>query len=268
MAEEKINIGLYGAGTPSSRLRAEVIYCDRSADCSFYKCGKCLNVTSFLTPSCPYGRIERIDGGTKRAKSYATVKEQAKSNPLYGALSYPHNRYIADFGDSVGLILPWVILEFENDTFSVKRCGLGIGQWITIPKDKFGMDVLRKIVKARAVSLFGDQIKEFRESVLPMFFRQLKELFPTLYEQALKEVPEITELQPNYVGKIAYLSTVNRDKTYLGFRFEGDYMVNDNYKSAFLPFGAESSQLKIKLTNKMTVRITDNDQVLDTTRFV
>ena len=268
MTEQKINVGLYGVGTQRSRLREEDIYCDRCAECSFYKDNKCLNVTSLFSPRCPYGRIVKIDGGTKRAKSYTKVQESAKSDPMYAKLSYPFDRYIADFGDTVGIRLPWLQLTFENNILSIEPVGLSTAQWITIPKPQLTIEVLEKISRSKARTIFNESIKEHRTNNLPMFFRQLRELLPELYNKALKEIPGLAELQPNYVGKMAYLSTVNRDKTYHGFRFEGDYMVNDNYKSALLPFRAESSQLKIKLTNKMTVRITDNDQVLDTTRFV
>lgn len=52
------------------------------------------------------------------------------------------------------------------------------------------------------------------------------------------------------------------------FHIEGDELVCDDWKSAFLPFGSKTSNLRVKLTDNLKVEITDNNQVLPTTKFV
>ena len=49
---------------------------------------------------------------------------------------------------------------------------------------------------------------------------------------------------------------------------DGKRMVCKEYKSAFLPFAASKAEVIITLADDMTVKITDNAQVLDDTVFV
>ena len=49
---------------------------------------------------------------------------------------------------------------------------------------------------------------------------------------------------------------------------DGKRMVCKEYKSGFLPFGTSKAEVIITLTDDMTVKITDNAQVLDDAVFV
>lgn len=269
MDEIKINVGLYGDGSRNARRRAEVIYCDRCDICSLYKENKCARVTSFLTPCCPFGRTVKIDGGTKRSKAFDKVGDEARADECYGKLSYPYSRYVADFGDSVGVCVPYADAKYEDGQLKLDTLILNTSHWVVIPKEQFTTTILKQYYDYQAIGWNCSPIKKYRTEALPMFLRQVKQLFPDLYTEFIKIVPETKISPPNYVGKFAYLSTVNKDVSYEGFHFEGDELVNENWKSAFLPFShAENAYVRIKVNDKMTVKITDNNQVTEETKFV
>ena len=86
--------------------------------------------------------------------------------------------------------------------------------------------------------------------------------------------PKYAELSPTFIGRYAKLATCNPDCVYkdsIGNKFtmeDGKRMVCKEYRSGFLPFGAPKAEVIITLTDDMTVKITDNAQVLDDAVFV
>ena len=71
-------------------------------------------------------------------------------------------------------------------------------------------------------------------------------------------VPQAKDLVPNYVGKWARVSTLNRDVTVEGLRLEGDYLVGE-FKGYGLPFGARFAYIRIPITDDLKTKITSND---------
>ena len=269
--KKKIYVGLYGDGSRDARLREEIVYCDYADEYSLYREGKCLKITSPFVSYCPFGEIERIDGGTKRSKSFQRIRENAKADECYGKLKRAYNTYFAVAGK-------WAIvggmslgLEFSYSpeggyVFTVSNPGFGGGNYVAIPKSDFTIDIIKKIYNARPVSLMGGPLKHFREEQLPFFFLQMKKVCPEKYIEFVTAVPQAKELVPNYVGKWARLSTINRDLPVDGFVFDGDFLVGE-YNSVFLPFGAKSAIVRIPITDELKVKITNNDQVTEETIF-
>lgn len=56
---DKININLYGGksifGGRETPLNADITYCDKYKECSFYKKGKCF-CAGRIGPNCKYGK--------------------------------------------------------------------------------------------------------------------------------------------------------------------------------------------------------------------
>lgn len=268
--KKKIHVGLYGDGSRNARLREEIIYCDHADECSLYKEGKCLKITSPFASYCPLGSLRMVDGGTKRSKAFQRVGAEARSDEYYGKLKRAYNTYFAVAGD-------WVIvggmslrLEFSYNNegrpvFTVGNPGFMSGMYVVIPKSEFTVDVVKKIYDARPQALMGGEIKTFREQHLPFFFLQMKKVWPEKYAEFVDAVPDVKNLVPNYVGKWARVSTLNRDSIIDGFKFDGDYLVGEYNK--FLPFNAKSAQLKIPITDDLKVKITSNDWVTEDTVF-
>lgn len=78
---EKINIGLYGGksifGGRETALNADITYCDKYKECSFYKKGKCF-CAGRIGPNCKYGTKENIKGYTSRAIKYNEFRRKYK----------------------------------------------------------------------------------------------------------------------------------------------------------------------------------------------
>ena len=158
--KKKIHVGLYGDGSRNARLREEIIYCDYADECSLYKEGKCLKVTSPFASYCPLGILGFVDGGTKRSKAFQRVSAEARLDECYMKLKRAYNTYFATAVD-------WVIvggmslrLEFSynnegSPVFTVGSPGLLSGCYVVIPKSEFTVDVVKKIYDARPQAFMG-----------------------------------------------------------------------------------------------------------------
>lgn len=271
-----INVNLYGDGSPSCRLRAEYVYCDYANECSAYKDGKCFCVTTPFNSKCKLGQVFGVDGGTKRAKSYNQVYNEAKANDKYGKLKYPTGAYIIRIGDKVRLELPYVNIDITEDgnlELNERPFGRGNASLI-ININKLTADNIKRICDHLPKSLVGSvYIKNYQEKTIPMFLHQLGKLLPDKLNEFKTKYKDYIIKPPSWIGEFAKLSTCNRDKTYCDihdneFFFDGDYIVCTNYRLSFAPFGAKETEIRVKVTDDMLVKITDNDQVIDGTIIV
>lgn len=268
MNTKKINVGLYGDGSRSSRLRAEYIYCDRADECSLYKSGKCFNVTTPFGRRCPIGERRCVDGGTKRSNKFYDVSCEAKTDSCYAKLKYPHHEFVGRIGDDAYLCPPYVEIKECDGWLSASDPGFGCN-WVVVKRDVLTPENLNRVCSYRPRNLMCDTITEYQKETVPNFLHQLSLLFPDEYAALISEHPEYAEKKPNFIGRIAKLATCNPACEYMDgknvFRMEGDWLVCDCYKSAFTPFWGEGAILKIQLTDEMRVKVTDNAQVLPET---
>jgi hypothetical protein len=182
---EAICVHLYGDGSRNNRLRAEYIYCDKANECSACKQGKCLCVTEPFSSRCPVGNVETIDGGTKRSKMFTKVKNSAKSDPNYGVLQYSGNLKIVRIGDDAVLSLAYVRLKIENDVLKVDGPWGSGSKILFVPKEIFTADNVLNICKCKPMALMGGEIDSYQNDEVPMFLRQLRELFPEVYVELI-----------------------------------------------------------------------------------
>lgn len=279
-----INVNLYGDGSRKVHLRAEYIYCDKCSECSLYKEGKCFNVTTPFGKSCPMGRVSRVDCGTKQSKKFYEMEAKVKKDEKYTAVQYPSKNsvYLYIVGDTVLLTIPFIDIKYNTEE---RRVSIGDRAPFfnldakPIPLDQFTPKVILAICVAQPRTSFGyELIKDFPEEIVPEFIVQLKSVLPDKYEAFIAEYPKFRKdfKDIDFVGKTAYLITCNKDPkiTYqdtLGnlFHFMNDKtLVCDEYRSAFTPFNGSGAKMMMTPTDKMTCKITDNKQVLETTKFV
>lgn len=268
-----INVDLYGQGTRNSRLRAEYVYCDHAGECSAYQNGKCFCVTVLFGVECPFGRVGRIDGGTKQSKAYWQVRDNAKKNECYNKLEYPRNNLITRIGDKAFLTITHIRVE-QSDSGEI---------WCKDPmlgNNKLMVDIealtppnLMKICSFRPQAFMGGEIEKYQKEVVPKFLYQLSKLFPDEYKAFREAYPEYEASTPNFVGMTAKISTCSKECEYRSngnwFRVEDGYLVCSNYSgSLFMPFGAKEGELRIKLSDDLKVTITNNQQVTEETEFV
>lgn len=268
-----INVGLYGAGSRRARLRAEYIYCNHADECSAYKNGKCFCVTTLFGTRCEYGRISCIDGCTKQSKTYWKVYNEATSNEKYAKLGYPYYDYIIRIGDNAFITLPYVQIEkAPGGMLYCKDPGFGRNRLLVSTSDLIPENI-KRICEFLPQAFMGGKIGRYQKEAIPLFLQQFSLLFPTQFVDFLSAYPEYEIKPPNWIGRCAKLSTCNREVDYKdvygnNFHFEGDYLVCDKYHLSFLPFGAREAEIRVKVTNDMEVKITDNEQVTADTVFV
>lgn len=269
---EPINVSLYGDGSREARRRAEYLYCEHAEECSAYKKGQCFGKTSFLSPRCKFANIQKVDGGTKRSKGYYTVSSKAKAHPSYDKLTYPVNSYMAKIDDGILLFFPFISIKNDGKKIICNHPGFG-RDCVFIENDKITVENIAQICNFRPKPMFGNgEIEDYRNRVIPMFLRELKQVMPEFYVELIEKNKELAELIPNYKGRKAKLATINRNCiiNHKGckFEFDGNYIVCKNYKSAFLPFGADEVEMRIRINDDLRLEITDNEQVTDETEFL
>ena len=270
--EKLINVGLYGDGSRKARLRAEYIYCDHAEECSAYKEGRCFRVTTLFGLRCEFGRINHVDGCTKQSKMYHRLYREAKADEHYHKLSYPSNTYITRIGNGVFLTPPYINIELQGERLMCHDPGFG-GNRLFVPQEVLTPENIKRICDYRPHALMGGEITDYQAKTVPMFLHQLSQLCPELFEAFTTMYPDYNITPPNWTGRYAKLSTCNRKAEYKDlqgnlFHFDGDDIVCDCYCSSFLPFNGSLTKLRMAVTDSMTVKITDNNQVTNETIFV
>ena len=267
----KINVQLYGGksifkGFKEKPLEAEITYCDKCEQCTFYKNGECFNAGRWKN-DCKIGRKELIKGYTSRANKYYEFKRNWEKDECYNKLKEP-NTTIGIVEDTI--ILNLQLIKISDDMAVEEDVGFGKDGLIYIPLQKFTNDIIKKICDIRPRTIFDNvPIKRYYEEIIPRFLYELKTNFNDIYTRFINEYSEY-EKEFSFVGRKAYIYSlkdeteiVDKNSTFLK---KDGYLVG-NYKSSFLPFGATEAEIKIKINDKMICEITDNSQVDENTKF-
>lgn len=273
MESNVICVHLYGDGSRQVRLRAEYVRCDRAHECSAYKNGECFCVTTLFGVRCGIGHVSCVDGGTKQSKAYYRVSAEAKAHESYAKLKYPHYTMVTKIGNDVFLSLSYIWLEKKDDRNIMCENPHLLTNKLLVSQDMLTPENIKRICEFKPCAIMGGVIKKYQDETVPMFLHQLRKLLPEKYEAFCKSYPDFDIRCPNWVGRRAKLATCNRNMEYKDtnknvFRFDGDYLVCDCYKSAFAPFDAKKAELRIRISDEMVTTITDNEQVTPETVFV
>ena len=267
----KINVQLYGGksifkGVREKPLEAEITYCDKCEQCTFYKNGTCFNAGRGKANG-KIGKKEIIRGYTSRANKYYEFKRTYENDERYNLLKEPNSK--------IGIVDDIVILNLQyikiNENMKIEEdVILGNDELVYIPLNEFNNDIIKRICDIKPRTLFNDgYIKSYYEEIIPRFLYELKTDFKDIYDRFINEYPEY-EKEFNFIGRKAYIYSlkdeteiVDKNSTFLK---KDGYLVG-NYKSLFLPFGATEAEIKIKINDKMICEITDNSQVDENTKF-
>ena len=279
---EKINVGLYGGkgifGGRETPLTAKIIYCDKCESCELYKENKCLNVVAPFSASCKYGQVQSIKGYTSRAAKYSDFRSKYKNDDKYDKLSYPTNFSFVEIGDYYVVNVAYTHIFYrEESDYPYYRKGWNVdtpfvGSSVSfIPKEEFNLELLIKIVKYVPTDFNYKSIKDNKS--VNNFLVEVSKKLPDLYNEFIKEYPQYKDIKTNYVGRYAFISTMVDGSELIDphknkFILKGGYLYCDNYRLSFLPFNSKVGELKIKVTDDMTYKITDNSQVDENTKYV
>lgn len=270
---DKINVSLFGGkslfGGRETPLEAHIIFCDKYENCSFYKNGKCLNQRSFFTPYCCFGKIKTVKGYTSKAMKYSSFKLKYINDEVYEKLKYPSNELIGIIEDKIVLKVPYLRIDYENGQYKFNN--YGNGNLNCIETKNFNIDILYKICTHKPQALMGGTISDYANKQIPELLQQLKKIMPNLYRDFIEQYPQY-DLKPNYIGKYAYINSMVigsqiKDSNSNVFIYDGEYLICDNWKSYFVPFSGNVSYMKIKVTDKMKYKVTNNNQCNENTVF-
>lgn len=270
---KKININLYGGkgifGGRETPLEAEITYCDKCEQCSFYKNGTCFNAGRWKA-NCKIGKKERVIGYTSRAKKYYEFKHKYTVDEVYHVLNEPNNR-IGIVDDTV--ILNLELIKIDENMNITENVTISKNELVYIPLKDFTNEIIKRICDIRPRTLFNDgYIKRYYEEIVPRFLYELKTDFKDIYTRFINEYPEYDK-EPDFVGRKAYIGTLNNGSEIVDCHSNKWIIENDEivcYKwRTWLPFGDKRipTEIRIKITDEMTCEIKDNSQVNDNTKF-
>lgn len=265
-----INVRIFEPAFKTVKARCECIYCQNTENCSLYKQKRCIHDWGYVANiECPYGKYSQTEGYTKRARSYYSWirnKKDAHKDSLNAVEFY--TKKLAIIGEYIYLPYP----HLENYVNSLN----GVINEHFIKEADFTNEKVLEIINFRPQALMGGEIKSFQAKEVPKFIQHLKEEMPYRYKALKENYPDkfetIDEVGRNYIGRTAYLKTLKVGSTAIDihgdrFLFDGEYLINENYKPSFSPFGTTGGLFKFKATDDMTVKITDNEQVVESTIF-
>lgn len=279
---DKINVSLYGDGRKSP-LYAEVNYCNNYQNCPLYKQNQCVMVTKpFYSCRCPYGKKERIKGYTIRANKYSAFYNKYKQDALYGKLkSISNDILFCNIGDYYYFNFVYVSVTTEKqDKWRSKYCGknktyiayTGTNSNDMFDKQTMTADVIDDILTYNAVTFFeGQPIKDWKNKTVPNIINDISKYDNDLYKQLIAINPDYLKMAPNYIGRTAYISTLNnniiiQDCHHNNFLLNNNTLICTDY-NGLLPFNANTSTVTIPVTEKMTVEVKDNAWCNTNTKF-
>lgn len=188
-----------------------ISFCNACEHCDAYKknlCAEC-SIGFLANGVCPHSKHYRLEGPTKRSKSYMTFVREAKD-----ALNISDDRFrvrldsikstIKIGGDYVFLNLPH-LANYVNPIADE----LGLINRNYIPIDRFTDDVIKLLLNYRPQAVMGGEIEGYQKTNIPEFILDLKHNFPEIYKRVIEETPyEARITNYNYKGKIALLNTL------------------------------------------------------------
>lgn len=265
-----INVRVFEPAFKNVKARCKCTYCNNSENCSLYKQKKCVHDWRYLASiKCPYGKHSQTEGYTKRARSYSTWIRNKKDahKDFLDAVEFSTKK-LALIGEYIYLPYP----HLKNYVNSLP----GIINEHFIKEAEFTGEKILEIINFRPQALMGGEITSFQKEEVPKFIQHLKEEMPDKYKVLKENCPDkveaIEEVGSNYIGRTAYLKTLKEGSVVVDihgdkFLYDGEYLINENYKPSFSPFGTTGGLFKFKATDDMTVKITDNGQVDGNTKF-
>ena len=271
---DKINVNLYGGksifGGREKPLEAEITYCDKYNECSFYKQGKCFSVGRWKQ-NCKFGKKSREVGYTSRAKKYYEFKRRWDNDEYRNKLEEPNN-IVGKIGDTFVLNTGY-LYENESGKYYIDT-HFSQAPLIYVSKEKFTNNLIKLICDAKPRTIFESaEIKSYQEKIVPRFLYELKTEFKETYDNFIKQYPEYENKKINFVGREAYINTLKNGSELLDchknkWKIENNYLVcYEDRTITHLPFDGGPTEIRIKITDKMTYRITNNEQVNENTKF-
>lgn len=250
------------------KARCELTYCNNTDNCNHYKQGKCVVANRILSSiRCPHSRRTVEEGYTQRAKSFYSwqTKRKEKYKDVLNAIT-TENSKLCVCGDYVYLPYPHLRNYVNSLSFITNEyfCKL----------EDFTLDNIITIIKFRPQAMMGGEIRDFQTKHVKTFIQHLKEEMPEIFKGVSEQFPDLVEKHidkiEDYVGRTAYIKTLKiGSELYKDGKFvwNGEKLISDDYKGSFMPFGIKVGYLELVPEDNHTVKITNNSQVDENTKF-
>ena len=281
---EKISVNLYGDGRQSAVV-ADVIYCDRAEQCSFYQNGKCLEERALFNPGCQFGKTDSIRGYTRRAAKYDSFISRWRNDPMYNKTEPPQS-LVAVMGDHLFINTGLVYVRKRRDDddkwqkdvngYIITNPGFG-ACFLFLPIEEATNELLKAIFSYRPVGLFDNDIgKQWKEERVPRILQDMKWCAPDIYDRFTSEFPEYI-FAPNYVGKNVYVNSLKPGTRFThngqAWIYDGEYVTSEKeigigLYSPWCIQGSDRCVVKLKVSDKMTVKVESNDIIDENSRFM
>ena len=202
----------------NEKTTCESVTC-RLKHCPLREKGFCTWMPFLGWHACPYGKMHKETGPTKRAQSFRRwVAERKSKHPDVGVLKSPPNK-MAFIGDYV--FLPYAHMDMNKDAAFLKHSSAFVKGTAFLPLEHWNIDTILNIIVYRPHALMGGEITTYQKESVPAFIAHLKELDPEMFDKLVEKRPDL-DVEISYVGRKALLRT-------LAHPIEWDAKVNDKY---------------------------------------
>lgn len=201
-----LGVRVYSAEKQNERAKAETVTCSlEEAECPLLKQGKCIHVG--IMSRCVYGGRIWEKTSTKRAAAYHkelnAMKEEAAK---YMLPDWAHDTGIQEIGEYYYLPYPYMTLCRQ---VPFKAYGDILSNGIPfIPKVALTRETIVALASFRPQALFGGEITDYQQNVVPAFLLHVKHRLPALYEQAVQLEPSISSKVVDTAGLTELTATL------------------------------------------------------------
>jgi len=245
------------------RAKVQIITCSNTDNCQLLMRSECACRSGLFGGRCPYGKLSKSTGYTRRASKYHTwCTEKRKKYAGIGFLKPPKAlRVVGDY-----VFLPYAHMGMMKDL-----------PWhgLFLKKEDFTVENIVRLVCYLPQALVGGEIASYQKKIPPQFLKHLSEQMPELFQQVISKNKYAAKRYAEFsnIGRKAILETttpnVGRYKDIHGglWTWTGEILQSKNAKASFMLVSRFKS-LSIVPEENQAVAITNERQVNQDTVFV
>lgn len=183
----------------------------QAVECSLETCplrekGQCAAIAVIFAKHCPYGKYSRVLGPTRKSKQFypwiIAQKEAFKGVP-YLKNAVTKMAFIGEY-----VYLPYAHMDMNKSVpFLDHSVAFSSGEPF-IKIEDWTIENILKIIDFRPQALYCGEITDYQAQSVPEFIAHLREDDPAMFAKLVAVRPQYDTV-PNYVGRKAYLYTLN-----------------------------------------------------------
>ena len=240
-------------------------YCNRKDKCEAYKNGMCTLPTgqwSLYGGYCPFGKRERREGPTQKAKSYITFVSYRKEK--YEKF---YQKHLKEVNTIIGVGGEYIFLPLNHlyNYVNPIKDELELKGNYLLPVKNFTVENIVKLIIFRPRALMDNGvIQSYVKKEVPEFVLKLYHRYPEMYRAVSRIIPDIKAFveEADYVGKKAKLFSLNPGLVKIGIHkveWDGTNLLTNAREMAM--FGLTKEKVIIVPTEETIVEICDNTTV-------